>query len=99
MGAAELYDYEWFFSGYTRLLEEDAAKQLGVNPTYRVVAFPRRSFDMWTTRYFILPFYANHWTDESRGFASFLEHTSRVYPLAAMRSPDPIEKSEKKTGC
>jgi hypothetical protein len=94
MGVAELYDYEWFFSGYTRLLEEEAARQLGVSTTERVVAFPRRSFDLWTTRYFVLP-YLPHWTNEHRGFATFLEHTKRVYPPKEMFSgPDRNQREE-----
>jgi hypothetical protein len=80
MGTAELYDYEWYFAGYTMLTDEDVMKQLGVGPKDRVVAYPRRSFDMWTTRYFVVPFYPGGWTDENRGYASFLENTQPVYP-------------------
>ena len=52
---------------------------IGVPPGERVVVATRRGYDMWNTRYFVLPF-APHWTDEHRGFASFLPETERVYP-------------------
>ncbi len=45
-----------------------------------MVYFPRRSLDMWNTRYFILPMYPNGWRDEFRGYASFLLQTERIYP-------------------
>ena len=54
----------------------------------KVVYFPRRSFDMWNTRYFILPEFPNGWIDEFRGYAAFLHETEPVYP-AAGPSPSP----------
>ena len=56
------------------------AKALSVEVNKPVVYFPRRSFDLWNTRYFILPMFPNGWQDEFRGFASFLLQTERIYP-------------------
>lgn len=82
-GVAELYDYEWYFGGFLREPTAEAARALGTKPGQKVVVFPRRSFDMWNTRYFVLPYFANHWSDENRGFASFLDQTERIYPPPA----------------
>ena len=89
IGVAELYDYEWFFGGFRREIGGQVAQSLGVGPGERIVVFPRRSFDMWNTRYFVLPYFSNGWKDEHRGFASFLEDTTRlVPPLDAFDGPD-----------
>ena len=80
IGVAEIYDYEWFFGGFPRKVWGQTAEWLGVTPGQKVVYFPRRSFDMWNTRYFILPWYPNGWLDESRGFAAFLEESELIYP-------------------
>ena len=41
---------------------------------------PRRAFDLWGTRYFILPSYPADWTSLNRGYAAFLEQTEMIYP-------------------
>jgi hypothetical protein len=79
IGAAELYDYAWYFGGFYYGAREKAARVLGVEPGTRIFALPRRAFDMWNTRYFILPYYAQ-WGDGSRGIASFVEQTERIHP-------------------
>ena len=81
LGTAELYDYEWYFSGFLRTVhDKDVAESLGVELGKKVVYYPRRGFDMWNTRYFVVPAYPNGWRDENRGFASFLFKTQPVYP-------------------
>ena len=45
--------------------------------------FPRRSFDMWNSRYFVLPIWPNGWRDEFRGYAAFLDQTEQIYPNPA----------------
>jgi hypothetical protein len=88
LGTAELYDYEWFFGGFLFSTVPEAATAIGVEPGERVIVFPRRSYDMWNTRYFIVPMYANNWTDENRGFASLLGNSTQVYPpLHDFRGP------------
>ena len=81
LGVAELFDYEWFFSGFPRTIREPVALALGARTGQEVVYFPRRSFDMWNSRYFVLPVYPNGWMDEDRGYAAFLDETELVYPL------------------
>jgi hypothetical protein len=80
MGVAELYDYEWFFGGFPYSVKGQAAESLGVPPGQKVVYFPRRSFNLWGSRYFILPQFPNGWLDEFRGYASFLHETEPIYP-------------------
>jgi hypothetical protein len=92
IGVAELYDYEWFFGGFPFTVRGQTAASLGLASGQKVVYFPRRSFDMWNTRYFILPQYPNGWMDEFRGYASFLHETEQIYPpLEQFRGPDKTE--------
>ena len=86
LGVAELFDYEWFFSGFPRTIREPVARELGAQAGQEVVYFPRRSFDMWNTRYFLLPVYPHGWMDEDRGYAAFLDDTELIYPLFLQES-------------
>ncbi len=81
LGVAELFDYEWFFSGFPRTIQEPVARALGARAGQQVIYFPRRPFDMWNSRYFVLPVHPNGWMDEDRGYAAFLDDTELVYPL------------------
>ena len=81
MGVAELYDYEWYFGGFYRIIRDQTlASHLGVGIGTEVVYFPRRAFDMWNTRYFVLPSHPNGWRDELRGYASFVFQAEPVFP-------------------
>ena len=81
LGVAELYDYEWYFGGFYRTIRDKSmADRLGVEVGSNVVYFPRRAYDMWNTRYFVLPYHPNGWRDEARGYAAFLFQSERVDP-------------------
>ncbi len=81
MGVAELYDYDWYFSGFPwKIHDPQLAAALGVELEKEVVYFPRRAYDMWNTRYLIVPYWHGGWRDEFRGYASFVFETERVYP-------------------
>ena len=67
----DLYDYWWFFAPFFS----------NVQPG-RVVYYPRRGFDMWGTRYFILPTRFVPY-DEDTGFASLAEGCEVVYRSTA----------------
>jgi hypothetical protein len=93
LGVAELYDLEWFFGGFPFTVRDQTARSLGVKSGDKVVYFPRRSFDMWNSRYFILPEYPNGWLDEFRGYAAFLHETDLIYPPNEwFRGPDRTER-------
>ena len=80
-GVGEIYDHEWFFGGSPRTVRNPVmANALGVDLGAEIIYFPRRSFDIWNTRYFVVPFYALNWRDPSRAYASFLFEAERVYP-------------------
>jgi len=84
IGVTELYDYEWFFGPFGRKARPDNAQLLHVDVGTEIVYFPRRSYDMWNTRYFIVPKFPNHWTDAGRGYASFLPGSTAVFPLSSV---------------
>jgi hypothetical protein len=81
-GALELYDYLWFFRPRpVPVGDPNRAERLGLSsPVSPVLYFPRRGFDLWTTRYYIVPVRAEGWMDENRAYASFLEDAEIVYP-------------------
>ncbi len=81
LGVAELYDYEWYFNGFPRKVYNEAlARTMGIEPGKEVVYYPRRAYDMWNTRYFVVPYWHGGWRDEMRGYASFIFETERIYP-------------------
>jgi hypothetical protein len=81
LGVAELYDYEWYFNGFPwKIHDPHFARKLGVELEQEVVYFPRRAYDMWNTRYFVLPYWHAGWNDENRGYASFTFESEQIYP-------------------
>ncbi len=97
IGVAELYDYEWYFSGFYRTVNDPAvAKQLGIEAGEKVIYFPRRAFDMWNTRYFVVPSHPNGWRDESRAAAAFIFQSKSIYPeQQRFEGPNGKEESRK----
>ena len=95
LGTAELYDYEWFFSPFPRSARPEAAASIGVKPGERVVVYPRRGFDLWNSRYFILPA-VPRWDDTDRGFAAFLPDVERVYPPPGAYPPNSDDKAARR---
>ena len=92
-GVGGIYDYEWFFGSSLRIVRNPVmAKALGVDPGKEIVYFPRRSFDIWNTRYFVVPYDSRGWQDPLRAYASFLFEAERIYPQQETRSaPDATE--------
>ena len=78
----ELNDYGLFFGGFFTVLDTSRAMLRGAEPGQQILYYTRRGYDLWNTRYFILPMAPDRWQDGSRGFASFL-------PQTAMIAPDP----------
>jgi hypothetical protein len=79
-GASELYDYMFFFPPFEGVYSDPAVARaiFGDNPPERVIAYPRRGFDLWNTRYFVLPYQRSN--DTRRGVASFLPDTTELAP-------------------
>jgi hypothetical protein len=81
-------DYRRLFQPSLRPADDRAAAALGVEPGTRVLYQPRRSFDLWGARYFIVPSYPGDWTSENRGYAAFLDRAELIYPdPAALTGP------------
>ena len=81
IGVAELYDYEWYFNPFPRKVDDPGlADRLNIKPHENIVYYPRRGFDLWNTRYFILPQFPNGWNDAMRANAAFLFNSRPVYP-------------------
>jgi hypothetical protein len=79
-GSMEIYDYLLFFGGMSLPVSGAAASGLGLRPGDLIYYWPRRGFDIWNTRYFVLPAYPHDWTERERAFASFLNQSTRIYP-------------------
>ncbi|MBV8488243.1 MAG: hypothetical protein JO161_08180, partial [Planctomycetaceae bacterium] len=92
MGTSELLDHILFF-GFKRFrLEDKLTRKFGLKAGQEFVYYTRRSFDLWNTRYFILP---NRLAINSRhrGFLSFLPDSTELYP--GQSSPLPKVASNK----
>ncbi len=77
-GAAELFDYEFFFAPFHRSIPSENFKFMKLKPGEPIVYYPRRGFDLWNARYFVLPRYAAN--DQHRGIATFLSNVEHIYP-------------------
>jgi hypothetical protein len=91
-GVAELYDYWFFFAPFRGNHGDKIGKAVGLSPGEKVVYYPRRGYDLWNTRYFLLPMQAMN--TEYRGIALFLSDTVPIYPTREM-SRDPKLSAER----
>ena len=92
-GVAELYDLSWFFAPfYVDLNVEGGLRENAKTP--KLIYFPRRGFDLWATRYFVIP--AVRGNDERRGSAAFSFDVELVWPKKDDRAEfrDEWEKHE-----
>ncbi len=80
VGVMERFDYLLFFRPFPVAADAKTAEFLGVPPGAPLNYYPRRGFDLWTTRYFVVPVRGLRWDDDGRGYASFLSHTDMIHP-------------------
>ena len=78
-GTTYLGDYGSFFDAFPIRPDAEAARALNVAPGASLIYYPRRAFDLWGARYFILPA-RPAWNSRVRGFASFLDQTESIDP-------------------
>ncbi len=78
-GTIELSDVGPFFEPFWLRPDTIRSARLGIPEDNPVNYFPRRGFDLWNTRYFILPNRMS-WGSKARGFASFLPNSEPIYP-------------------
>jgi hypothetical protein len=79
LGSAELLDYVLFFAPSRQMADRRTALAAGLRPGEPYVSYPRQSFDLWNTRYFIVPARLDA-ADVHRGFASLLPDAKVLYP-------------------
>jgi hypothetical protein len=79
IGTVELDDYAAFFQATMMAASAETERTVGIPEGRPVVYYPRRSFDMWGARYFVLPATPDM-ARPTRGIASFLSKTKLIYP-------------------
>jgi Bacterial membrane protein YfhO len=80
-GIGEMADYIAFFRGFLCLNRDpDVARSLGIALNQPIGYYPRRSFNLWNTRYFVVPAYPANWVNEQRAYASLGYRSERLYP-------------------
>jgi hypothetical protein len=84
-GALEPEAYADLFQPLTVELTPVGASMLGLEPGRPIRYFPRRAFDLWNSRYFLMPTVADDWLDANRALAAFLLNAEPIGPDA--RSP------------
>jgi hypothetical protein len=75
----EPLDYGLFFLPWALRPDEDAVRAHDLKPGKTVWYHPRRGFDLWNTRYFIVPGRLI-WDSPVRGYASLIPHSTFIYP-------------------
>jgi hypothetical protein len=97
IGVGELDDYQWFFVAFGRTVTDPGlARTLEIEVGKQVVYSPRRAYDMWNTRYFVVPYFTNGWGDHTRGSAAFIFESEQVYPeVDRFSGPNAKEESNK----
>jgi hypothetical protein len=79
-GVLELDELLVFFRPQTLPAGVELARALRLAPGDPVFYYPRRSYDLWGARYFIIPVRSYGWGTERRGYASFVPGTDIIYP-------------------
>jgi hypothetical protein len=80
-GPVEHFDYALLFTPSIQAADARVASAAGLTAGEPFVSYPRQSFDLWNTRYFVLPTGLDA-SSFDRGFASFLPDSTPVYPEA-----------------
>jgi Bacterial membrane protein YfhO len=75
----EPMDYGLFFLPWLLSPESDTLRSHGLSAGQKVWYYPRRGFDLWNTRYFIVPGRLI-WDSPPRGYASLIPHSTFIYP-------------------
>jgi hypothetical protein len=81
-GTAELYDYWFFFAPFFGNHGDELGRRYGLPAGERMIYYPRRGYDLWNSKYFVLPAIVAN--SENRGIASFLSGVTRLAPEASL---------------
>jgi hypothetical protein len=90
LGVMEVDEYLLLFQPWTSTALAHVAPALGLAAGQPVVYQPRRSYDLWGTRYFLLPVRSDGWATEPRGYAALVPRTDSIYP-----DPHQLSKAER----
>jgi hypothetical protein len=83
-GVMELFDYLHFFRPQEMALGPEGARFLEIPEGKLINYFPRRGFDIWNARYFILPIRTDTFKSADRGYAALLPETELIAPSAEL---------------
>jgi hypothetical protein len=75
----EPLDYGLFFLPWSISPDPATRRTLRLKPGQNAWYYPRRGFDLWNTRYFIVPGRLV-WESEVRGYGSIVLHSTFLYP-------------------
>lgn len=84
----EPMDYGLFFLPWSLTPSDKTLRVHGLKPGQKVWYYPRRGFDLWNTRYFIVPGNLG-WDSQTRGYASVVRGSTLIYP-----APDEFDGPE-----
>lgn len=89
--AMELLDYRPFFAPTLRRPNAELARLFNLRDGEQVIYYPRRGFDLWNTKYFVLPSYVQN--DVSRSVSMFMVASDRIEPASdAFQGPGGRER-------
>ncbi len=91
-GSVEHFDYGLFFAGFDVPLDTGRVTLRGAVHGQPILYYTRRGFDLWNTRYFILPMDSADWHEGSRGFVSFLADRQMIGPEPSLLEDPRNEK-------
>jgi hypothetical protein len=97
-GILELDDYALFLESGLVPIPAEMARALNIPAGRRIRYHPRRAFDIWGARYFLLPTYPEGWESEARGMAAFLAETELIYPDALTLSGKAVPAGKESWG-
>lgn len=84
----EPLDYGLFFLPWSLTPDEDTVRTRGLKSGQKVWYYPRRGFDLWNTRYFIVPGRLV-WDSPPRGYAALIPNSTFLYPaIGSFDGPD-----------
>src|SRR5262249_38189459 len=83
-GWLELADYNDFLGGLYLPPDAPRAPPRGAVDGQPVFYYTRRGYDLWGTRYFVVPMDPGNWQDASRGIAAFLAGSDTLAPDPAL---------------
>ena len=87
----EPVDYGLFFLPWSLVPDRATRDEFGLEPDQKVWYHPRRGFDLWNARYFIVPARLI-WEAPERGYASLIPKSTYIYPpLGSFDGPGGME--------